>query len=61
MDETLGEIYDRATLAGRRTLMQQMGFTFRVYRDANNELHFSDVGFSKTAKLRITLPEGFTL
>jgi len=59
--ETLGELYDRLTLAGRRTLMQQMGFTFRVSRDADNQLNVSDVAFNMTANLRINLPEGITL
>jgi hypothetical protein len=61
IDETLGDIYDRSTLAGRRSIMQQLGFTFRVYRDDAGQLHISDLAFSKTAKLRITLPDGFEL
>jgi DNA invertase Pin-like site-specific DNA recombinase len=61
IDETLADMYDRATLAERRSIMHQLGFTFRVYRDDADQLHISDVAFSKTAKLRITLPAGFTL
>jgi DNA invertase Pin-like site-specific DNA recombinase len=59
--ETIGELYERLNLAGRRALMQQMGFTFRVSRDADNQLHISDTAFSKGTKLRINLPEGITL
>jgi site-specific DNA recombinase len=59
--ETIGELYERMDLAGRRSLMQQMGFTFRVYRDADNKLHISDVQLRTGAKLKISLPDNITL
>jgi site-specific DNA recombinase len=59
--ETIGELYERSDLAGRRSLMQQIGFTFRVYRDAGNELQFSDFQLRTGVKFRVNLPEGFNL
>jgi site-specific DNA recombinase len=59
--ETIGELYERCNLSGRRALLTGLGLAFRVSRDANKQLHISDVQFSKGARLRITLPEGVTL
>jgi site-specific DNA recombinase len=59
--ETLGERYERENLHGRRVLLQKLGFTIHVSRDADGQLHFSKPELSRRASLWANFPEGITL